>query len=865
MSPTQKPHVFARWSSVLAMSIVGAATWILIAPLVGRILATLEDVYGKLQIPAACGLALLTLAMFRTARGRFGAFFGMRHFYSYPPVWVAALVATEAALVICGRFPSARGSFGLDAVPSEVLANISYGGLVASGLVLVAAHAWKKSIEPLHSVASPEEPAHENPGSLADFSFDQLVAWFENDDPVNHPTRDLLEHRHIARRIAARLTSEGARRTTTAVLGALGCGKTTVRMLTEHYLSLSRARVRIVPVGLWPYETGDAAVSAVLAELTRALGEEVPVASLRGISRDYLVAIESVGGPFGSLARLASVPGPPEDVLKRFDLIAAAIGYKFVLWVEDLERFAAIGTAEASSRLRPIKAVLYLLDQLSSVSVVLASTTWHLHFDANKLVRFEERIPGLSTVSVTAILRSFRTGCMNLLRGIDPADPAVRSELDEGWRDERLQARLMFGSFERSPSISEALPILCESPRMLKSALRRCYERWEALNGEIDFDDVLAMSILEQAESEVYSLVVERLDDLRGGVDGERRQKFRQAFADDLARKAHSVRGAAAAQAVVDYVFPKEDPGRVIRKPQGIGRVVHRDYWPRFATAVATDDEFDQPVIAVCNADDDNAIAALLEDPERHVVAEVFSQHLSDARLRHILEIIVGHRLHEVPRDWVDYPPGLVPTWRLFRRQLERGRLETGKLRELVERLAEEAIVSNLQLASEMEHWFSLTDGTPSLIDDSSDAEASENLRARVAASLRERYEGDVQRLADALAPCKPWTLLRVCWGIREVRNRTKEEPFPGWPSFANTILEAAAEHPSAVLPQLAPFFVAERMHRVGSTVVYNQEAAEALFGRDRIMEVFGGAEIPDSFQTDAYRAVREAVRLVDA
>ena len=81
---------------------------------------------------------------------------------------------------------------------------------------------------------------------------------------------------------------------------------------------------------------------------------------------------------------------------------------------------------------------------------------------------------------------------------IDTAEGDIRKELDDLDAHERLEIRrAILGTGIHS--ISDALPALCSTPRALKLALRAALETWERLPGEIDIDDLMAMSMIRES------------------------------------------------------------------------------------------------------------------------------------------------------------------------------------------------------------------------------------------------------------------------------------------------------------------------------------------------------------------------------
>jgi hypothetical protein len=126
----------------------------------------------------------------------------------------------------------------------------------------------------------------------------------------------------------------------------------------------------------------------VIRGLVDALAKEVNVIGLRGLASSYADAMSASGGWLAALVRLQGVPTRPLDALKAIDVVATTIGIRYVVWIEDLERFAAGETPEANEekleKLNPIRALLYGLDQLSSITVVTATIKLRMRFDIEK-------------------------------------------------------------------------------------------------------------------------------------------------------------------------------------------------------------------------------------------------------------------------------------------------------------------------------------------------------------------------------------------------------------------------------------------------------------------------------------------------
>jgi hypothetical protein len=193
---------------------------------------------------------------------------------------------------------------------------------------------------------------------------------------------------------------------------------------------------------------------------------------------------------------------------------------------------------------------------------------------------------------------------------------------------------------------------------LLKFSLRRCLETWTVLRGEIDFDDVLVMSVLREAEPAVFELMAKHLGKLTEvGMALRHAAGDKPAF--ELAFEQVEFNGPsrAAVRSLISFVFPTSVE---LRKPQGLCHSEPRDYWRRFlAVPSLVARERDQPILKVCWGISDSAIVELFEDPDRSNAAEQFLHRLARQvdggitadRLAGMLELVISRSLGESGND----------------------------------------------------------------------------------------------------------------------------------------------------------------------------------------------------------------------
>ena len=824
-----------RWLDVAAWAVLCAALAAIGLWWKPAILPWLGDV------PTGIWIAAITLVFVYGARRgprRLAAVLDARYALYYPPVWIGAFAGIAGTLMAVVKSEEFRTQLGVRSNAAAETLALALGIAALAPLVVSAVSElvallfrffrWCAVRLRTPEKDSDDADSTDEPADSLDIS--RLRQWLGNDDAVEEADQDMFEHARIARRLARRLA--GARPPSQAVIGELGAGKTTLGHLLQTELERESPQVKLIRAELWPYESPRPAVKAVIAALIDGLASHVNVFGLRGLPSSYADVVAATGAIPGALARLKRPISDPIASLAEIDRMATGVGLHFVIWVEDLERFAigdptqtAPETQDEAERLAPVRSLLYGLDRLHSITVVTATTSLYRRFDMEKIARYVERIPSLKPEEVKRIVCTFRREWAGR-DVIDPTSEIVRKEI--GWEgDDNELLRAMIG--DQPVTLADACIVLCRTPRILKQALRRCEEICDDLAGEIDYDATLAMSILREASPAGFAIVEQQINAIRYRSTRNRTQNSLDPI-EELRTRLSEVglqgRDHEAVMLIVEKTIVES------KLAQGFSNQPHADYWHRFsAIPELRPDERDQAILHAVLDGDDAQLLDFISD-NRSSIVERFAAKIAAERLIGLLLPLVKRNAEKSPKEWEEgtRPPGLIPLWRTFLERHRMGEFPEARLLDAVLRCYEFVVSKNLTVAAELEHWLVVPSGdTPQLLVGPSVDQAKKRLRDLVV----EKYVGNPEPLALQFGDAQPYVLLWLCWGIDRVRAGDLDSPpFDEWPSFAKTLLQAAETNAAAMLPQIAAIVTREnREFRGPRTWEFLGDRCRTLFG----------------------------------
>lgn len=835
-SQRTKPHAGSRttinrWISVLSCGALAGIIAFVLAPLTARTWNGLVEGMNPLTTSVAVASAIILLAAIHVAHqgwNRLDGTLGASYFWRFPPLVVPAVATGVAVWIGLGAIDSSEGLDRSAMCPTlGILASLSVALVAqAAWMPVRAASRWLAGRRTTRAGESDDsgdpKEMHQSIGDLA-----ALLDWIRTDSPVSHEKDDYFDHDDVARRIAARLSSSVADAPTIALIGVRGSGKTTIKNLVLRRMR-NEKKVCHVQITLWPFDSPEAAVRGILDSLINELGRFVNVLSLRGIPDQYVSIIESASGRWAHLIRSAQQSSSPQSVVDRVSDVLETLNLRFVLWIEDLERFAGTDVLDDLSvqqrmeveRLGPIRALLHSLDQSKSISVIVADSSLESRFDINKIARFVERPPKPGAEQTWRCVSALRQHCLNgFPRKI--IDAATREERDRLSPPTNDIVRLIWLMDNDEVTVASSLALVLDAPRQLKSALRVSLETWEALCGEVDFDDVLIASTIRTARPKIFALIVEHADYFRGnsrvdqifhGVAADKTPEVRRRF-DELVGEERDDRHREAVRCLVQFVFPGfgsqvwSAADAYWQRPQGFASPSGEDYWTRYLTLPEIETEkSDQQVLADIGKwkqRDSNTVVQRLTRSDPIQRFERFSGQFEMPELCRLFEEVTSELAKLAPsaNRASSSPDALSRIWRMMHARRGADSAEQVIARSSRRSLSRACPV-NLALAHEIVSLMSRArQNPPPLLSEASALKLERHLYRILTRFFVQESKAS---LATALVGAPPSTLFDLCWPALNLRQGNPDVLSGALPqSFWSVVLDSTSEDPLAMMPYL--------------------------------------------------------------
>lgn len=467
----------------------------------------------------------------------------------------------------------------------------------------------------------------------------------------------------------------------------------------------------------------------------------------------------------------------------------------------------------------------------------------------------------MNTVGVLwSVIARFREICLTSVP--DYIDPVGREDRDArlqiGWPRDML-SRLTSGP--RGLTVPEAIVWVIRTPRTLKLVLRRIWEVWRKLHGEIDFDDLLVLNVLRFGAPPVFRFLRDHMVEIRALEMEEpernisedesskketQRSRVEEIWAEVVATEDFE---SMSARLLVEWLFPvlKDPSGTTKQVPQGLQSWDVTDYWERALREKLPEDEIqDQSVLrdleALSNgvnvqpSADDTVVNRLNSSKRYASVFAYFAESLLDgAQIRAVASLLFQKmlRIHG-PRCHGNKAPGFTLLWRVsIRRPVSLEAHDPWLAGEL-----EKALQVSLQFANDLyDQWRAYR-------DDLLDRPRGGSIREKYISLARRAFESDAHHLLRILDGEFVYSSYQLA-----VLFSLEKEGGPGfvgedWRWFADVLLEAGEIQPDVIIPQLARLLIDLERPDPRRDYVYlpKHDRLLGMFGHDleRLFQLLG-------------------------
>lgn len=643
------------------------------------------------------------------------------------------------------------------------------------------------------TLTSEETPFAEVTSLSADET-EGILRWTETDEPARHPDPDLFGARDLAKRLAAVLTGTRRERAV-ALLGSYGIGKTVVLRELERLLQHERTpRVWTTRVSCWGLESAKDAPRYILENAVEALDLRIDTHCLRGLPEAYQRLVDGTGGGV-----LQSVGLRPHwrDVVRTLQDVLDSAGARLVLLIEDSDRHEEDFDPHHLAR---------LMDELRTsrnITFVLAVDEQLTSLDLRKACDHLFSIPQPDPASKRHVLRVLRA---HARKGgfIDPfngRDALFDIDSPRGPLDEAMRRR--FGG-----GVVDALTEVISTPREMKHVARRIQRVLQRIPGELDLDELIALSVLAECEPAAYKFLHTHRHALR---EPKRQAILPSQTSDYLAHAWSEIKAQSshpgALERIVEFLrfegLPTVHVGE--KGPQTVGKQTSADYLQRhYSESVPATEASDQEVLRTIDlyttGSKEVLLDALLKSTERATGflgawEDLSGRHPPEALLELTSELLERIRRRDGSEAAGDHE-ALLALWRVANHQL--GATEA-RDKWLSEELQKSVAVSLEQANTLYYYWASVQarSATPS----------GRTMAREVLVSAFKSLAVEAGRIPRVLSEQSPWALARLRTPADQDEASSGFTGAEYWNFTADLFLQLLADENLRVAPHIAHFF----------------------------------------------------------
>lgn len=128
----------------------------------------------------------------------------LRHFSQYPPLWAAGFLGAGLLLLALGSCSQLRSELS---IPDDIAMGLRLRGIILTTIILATFLVSWISLrgELMPDTNKSQSKSGAEPRGIEELTFEMIVQWLKNDDPIVNPGSDLFDRQEMAERIAARL------------------------------------------------------------------------------------------------------------------------------------------------------------------------------------------------------------------------------------------------------------------------------------------------------------------------------------------------------------------------------------------------------------------------------------------------------------------------------------------------------------------------------------------------------------------------------------------------------------------------------------------------------------------------------------
>jgi hypothetical protein len=327
-------------------------------------------------------------------------------------------------------------------------------------------------------------------GIFSNFSVEQIIEWAKCETPITSEEEDFLGFSYRADRVLEYLLKR--ERNTVAIVGYYGAGKTSLTELAAKRAgSTHKDKLLFASVSCWGFNDATAAQEAVLGQIVAELSECGDCFAIEGMPSRFVKALSGTSNYLESFFSFIA-PKDPDAQLKQICPILRALGVRLVVVVEDTERKGA------QFDMAIIEGLLNRFRGISDISFVITASPDAM-IDFVRLCEHTEVIPDLESEIVIKIISRVREHCLS----------KFPNDIDLIERKQLTEVPLWFGA-DKYGFWELQLSKIINTPRKLKATVRRFYNAWEALHGEVDVDELIIASCLRVCAPSAFGFLMRR-------------------------------------------------------------------------------------------------------------------------------------------------------------------------------------------------------------------------------------------------------------------------------------------------------------------------------------------------------------------